>query len=130
MYYNLAEKTPFFLQGDSEFVKALSFYSAGRCDICFNEDSIDLTLAAFSDRANAMRSASGFPVKTEETPSSELLVEKTKKPSRLFWTEDRRSVHSLDLKKMVQKTASIKLAEQETVSICVGENTKKNDALL
>ena len=130
VYYNLSEKTPFFLQGDSDFVKALSLYSIGRCDICFNDDSIDLSLSAFSDRANAMRSVSGFPVKTEGTPSSDLFIEKTKKPSKIFWTEDRHSVHSLDIKKMVQKTAPIELAEDETVSICVGENSKKNDALL
>ena len=44
--YNLESKTPFFLQGDTAFVKALSYYKKGRCDIAVEGDALKISLNA------------------------------------------------------------------------------------
>lgn len=44
--YNLESKTPFFLEGDTAFVKALSYYKKGHCDIAVDGDSIKISLNA------------------------------------------------------------------------------------
>ncbi|MBO4319684.1 MAG: hypothetical protein J5857_04370 [Treponema sp.] len=130
VYYDLKEKTPFFMDGDSAFTRALSYYSSGRCDISFDTDTMNINLCAFSTEGGSSRNAGSFPVKTEGVPTSELMIEKTKKAQRLFWIEDESVLRSLDIKKMEQKTAPVKLEDEEKLYAVVADNSKKKDALL
>lgn len=129
VYYNLNDKTPFFLQGDSAFTRALSLYSTGVCDISFDSDTMNVSLRAFSDNAGTLPSATGFPIQTKGVLRNKLLVEKKSRPQKIFWVEDGREVHSLDVKKMKQQIVTLELKEDEQLDIAIAEDSKKDSIL-
>ncbi len=46
VYYDLAQKTPFFLKGNNSFAQALSLYGNGRCSIAFDSEGMNINLYA------------------------------------------------------------------------------------
>lgn len=107
LYYNLARSVPFFLQKRNTMTDILSLYNIGRADISVRDGNLDFALRAHAMETNDARLIPGFPIDTDGISDGNLIAEDGKKIAAVFWIEDKKTIHSLELGSMKRHSLEI-----------------------
>lgn len=129
LYYDLARSIPFFLQNESLATKILALYNIGRADFSVKDGRLCCSLHACAIERKDSRLLPGFPFAFSGMPDGNLVAEVTesgKRPSAVFWSEEMKSIHALDLGSMQHLTYELPGLN----SICATRKSHKNKGVL
>ena len=104
LFYNLERNVPFFLRGNGTVSNILQLYTIGRSDIRIKDDVLTFQLQAVARRSGELRAIPGFPIQLSGMPDAALQVEPGQRPKTIFWIENERTIHALELSSMKQYT--------------------------
>ena len=125
LFYDLERSEPFFVRGDNVISKVLELYTIGRCDISVKNSVLTFQLSVASRPSGQIRKISGFPISLEGK-ANQLQLEKTEKPSHIFWVENNKTIKSMN----INSTEILELEMPSDVYIVAAETENKEAGVL